>query len=256
MLTNKQNSSVVKIIYQIGQYLLLMRRVLEKPEKPSVFRKQLWTEIDTLGINSIGFVVLISVFMGAVLTIQTSFQIDNPLVPRWTVGFTVRQSVILEFAPTIISMFLAGKIGSRIASEIGTMRVTEQIDALEVMGINSANFLILPKIVASMLVFPILIILSMFSSMFGGWLAAIFTKLVSSSNYTEGLMIYFHPYDVTYSMIKAITFAFIITSVSGFYGYTTEGGSLEVGRSSTNAVVYSSLVMLFFNLILTQILLT
>jgi phospholipid/cholesterol/gamma-HCH transport system permease protein len=233
-----------------------MRRVLEKPEKPSVFRKQLWTEIDTLGINSIGFVVLISVFMGAVLTIQTSFQIDNPLVPRWTVGFTVRQSVILEFAPTIISMFLAGKIGSRIASEIGTMRVTEQIDALEVMGINSANFLILPKIVASMLVFPILIILSMFSSMFGGWLAAIFTKLVSSSNYTEGLMIYFHPYDVTYSMIKAITFAFIITSVSGFYGYTTEGGSLEVGRSSTNAVVYSSLVMLFFNLILTQILLT
>jgi phospholipid/cholesterol/gamma-HCH transport system permease protein len=256
LLTNKQNSSVVKIIYQIGQYLLLMRRVLEKPEKPSVFRKQLWTEIDTLGINSIGFVVLISVFMGAVLTIQTSFQIDNPLVPRWTVGFTVRQSVILEFAPTIISMFLAGKIGSRIASEIGTMRVTEQIDALEVMGINSANFLILPKIVASMLVFPILIILSMFSSMFGGWLAAIFTKLVSSSNYTEGLMIYFHPYDVTYSMIKAITFAFIITSVSGFYGYTTEGGSLEVGRSSTNAVVYSSLVMLFFNLILTQILLT
>ncbi|MEI6346540.1 MAG: ABC transporter permease [Bacteroidota bacterium] len=246
----------MKIIYQIGQYLLLMRRVLEKPEKPSVFRKQLWTEIDTLGINSIGFVVLISVFMGAVLTIQTSFQIDNPLVPRWTVGFTVRQSVILEFAPTIISMFLAGKIGSRIASEIGTMRVTEQIDALEVMGINSANFLILPKIVASMLVFPILIILSMFSSMFGGWLAAIFTKLVSSSNYTEGLMIYFHPYDVTYSMIKAITFAFIITSVSGFYGYTTEGGSLEVGRSSTNAVVYSSLVMLFFNLILTQILLT
>jgi phospholipid/cholesterol/gamma-HCH transport system permease protein len=209
-----------------------------------------------LGISSIGFVVLISVFMGAVLAIQTSFQIDNPLMPHWAVGFTVRQSVILEFAPTIISMFLAGKIGSRIASEIGTMRVTEQIDALEVMGINSANFLILPKVVASMLVFPILIILSMFTSMFGGWLAVTFTGLVSTSNYVEGLIIYFRPYDITYAMIKAITFAFIITSISGFYGYTTEGGSLEVGRSSTNAVVFSSIVMLFFNLILTQILLT
>ena len=246
----------MKIIYQIGQYLLLMKRVLVKPEKPSIFRKQLWIEIDTLGISSIGFVVLISVFMGAVLAIQTSFQIDNPLMPHWAVGFTVRQSVILEFAPTIISMFLAGKIGSRIASEIGTMRVTEQIDALEVMGINSANFLILPKVVASMLVFPILIILSMFTSMFGGWLAITFTGLVSTSNYVEGLIIYFRPYDITYAMIKAITFAYIITSISGFYGYTTEGGSLEVGRSSTNAVVYSSIVMLFFNLILTQILLT
>jgi phospholipid/cholesterol/gamma-HCH transport system permease protein len=246
----------MKIIYQIGQYLLLMKRVMVKPEKPSIFRKQLWIEIDTLGISSIGFVVLISVFMGAVLAIQTSFQIDNPLMPHWAVGFTVRQSVILEFAPTIISMFLAGKIGSRIASEIGTMRVTEQIDALEVMGINSANFLILPKVVASMLVFPILIILSMFTSMFGGWLAITFTGLVSTSNYVEGLIIYFRPYDITYAMIKAITFAYIITSISGFYGYTTEGGSLEVGRSSTNAVVYSSIVMLFFNLILTQILLT
>lgn len=246
----------MKLLTQIGQYLLLMKRVIGKPEKPSIFRKQLWVEIDTLGISSIGFVVLISAFMGAVLAIQTSFQIDNPLVPRWTVGFTVRQSVILEFAPTIISMFLAGKIGSRIASEIGTMRVTEQIDALEVMGINSANFLIFPKIVASILVFPILIILSMFTSMLGGWLAIMFTGLVSTSNYVEGLIIYFRPYDVTYAMIKSITFAFIITSISGFYGYTTDGGSLEVGRSSTNAVVYSSIVMLFFNLILTQILLT
>jgi len=246
----------MNLLTQIGQYLLLMKRVIGKPEKPSIFRKQLWVEIDTLGISSIGFVVLISAFMGAVLAIQTSFQIDNPLVPRWTVGFTVRQSVILEFAPTIISMFLAGKIGSRIASEIGTMRVTEQIDALEVMGINSANFLIFPKIVASILVFPILIILSMFTSMLGGWLAIMFTGLVSTSNYVEGLIIYFRPYDVTYAMIKSITFAFIITSISGFYGYTTEGGSLEVGRSSTNAVVYSSIVMLFFNLILTQILLT
>jgi len=246
----------MKIINQIGSYLLLMKRVLTKPEKPSVFRKQLWIEMDTLGVQSIGFVLLISVFMGAVLAIQTAFQIESPWVPKWTVGFTVRQSVILEFAPTIVSLFLAGKIGSRIASEIGTMRVTEQIDALEVMGINSANFLMLPKIVASMLVFPILVVVSMFISMFGGWLATISTKMVSSSNYIDGLIIYFRPFDVSYALIKVITFAFIITSVSGFYGYTTEGGSLEVGRSSTNAVVYSSIVMLFFNMILTQLLLT
>ncbi len=233
-----------------------MKRVLTTPEKPSVFRKQVWFEMDALGVGSIGFVVLISVFMGAVLAIQTAFQIENPLMPKWSVGFTVRQSVILEFAPTIISLFLAGKIGSRIASEIGTMRVTEQIDALEVMGINSANFLILPKIIAGMLIFPVLVIFSMFTSMMGGWFASVSTHLVASNNYIEGLIIYFKSYDVVYALIKSITFAFIITSVSGYYGYKTEGGALEVGRSSTNAVVYSSIVMLFFNLILTQILLT
>ncbi len=231
-------------------------RVLTKPEKPNVFRKQLWIELDTLGIQSIGFVIIISVFMGAVLAIQTAFQIENPWIPKWTVGFTVRQSVILEFAPTIVSLFLAGKIGSRIASEIGTMRVSEQIDALEVMGVNSANLLILPKIVASMLVFPVLVIISMFIAMFGGWVASVSTNMVSSGNFIDGLIIYFRPFDITYALIKSITFAFIITSVSGFYGYTTEGGSLEVGRSSTNAVVFSSIVMLFFNMILTQLLLT
>ena len=200
--------------------------------------------------------IIISVFMGAVLAIQTAFQIDSPWIPKWTVGFTVRQSVILEFAPTIVSLFLAGKIGSRIASEIGTMRVSEQIDALEVMGINSANLLILPKIVAAMLVFPVLVIISMFIAMFGGWIASVSTHMVSSDNFIDGLIIFFRPFDVTYALIKSITFAFIITSVSGFYGYSTEGGSLEVGRSSTNAVVFSSIVMLFFNMILTQLLLT
>lgn len=246
----------MKVVSIIGSYLFLMKRVLTKPEKPSVFRKQLWVEMDSLGVQSIGFVMLISIFMGAVLAIQTAFQIESPWIPKWTVGFTVSKSVILEFAPTIVSLFLAGKIGSRIASEIGTMRVTEQIDALEVMGINSANFLLLPKIVASMLVFPILVILSMFVSITGGWVAAVGTKMVSSNNFIDGLIIYFQPYDVSYALIKCITFAFIITSVSGFYGYTTEGGSLEVGRSSTNAVVFSSVVMLFFNMILTQLLLT
>ncbi len=248
--------SRLKIFTNIGEYLLLMKRVLIMPEKPKIFRKQVWYEMDALGVSSVGFVVLISVFMGAVLAIQTAFQIENPLMPKWAVGFTVRQSVILEFAPTIISLFLAGKIGSRIASEIGTMRVTEQIDALEVMGINSANHLILPKIVAALMIFPVLVIFSMFASLIGGWIAVVPSHLVPSNHYIEGLIIYFRTYDVVYAMIKCLTFAFIITSVSAFFGYKTDGGALEVGKSSTNAVVFSSIVMLFFNLILTQILLT
>ncbi|MDD2345537.1 MAG: ABC transporter permease [Bacteroidales bacterium] len=246
----------MKYINNIGAYWLLMMKVFKKPVKPDVFRKQLWVEMESLGYESIGFVVLISVFMGAVVTIQTAFQIDGPLVPNWTVGFTVRQSVILEFSPTIISLFLAGKVGSRIASEIGTMKVTEQIDALEVMGINSASHLILPKIVAFMLINPVLIIFSMFTSILGGWVAGVGSDMVSSNDYIEGIMIFFNPYDITYAMIKTVIFAFIITTVSGYYGYKTTGGALEVGRSSTNAVVYSSIVMLFFNMILTQILLT
>ncbi len=233
-----------------------MWRVFRKPPKSEVFRKQIWHEMEGLGYESIGFVVLISIFMGAVVTIQTAFQIENPLVPSWTVGFTVRQSVILEFAPTILSLFLAGKVGSRIASEIGTMKVTEQIDALEVMGINSASFLILPKVVAFVLINPVLVTFSMFTSMFGGWIAGVNSNLVSSNDFIEGLVIYFSPFDITYAMIKTMVFAFIITTVSGYYGYKTTGGALEVGRSSTHAVVYSSIILLFFNMLLTQLLLT
>lgn len=240
----------------IGEYIILMQRVFKKPPKAEVFRKQLWIEMEGLGYESIGFVVLISIFMGAVVTIQTAFQIDNPLVPNWTVGFTVRQSVILEFAPTILSLFLAGKVGSRIASEIGTMKVTEQIDALEVMGINSASFLILPKVVAFVLINPVLVTFSMFTSMFGGWIAGVNSNLVSSNDFIEGLVVYFSPFDITYALVKTMVFAFIITTVSGYYGYKTTGGALEVGRSSTHAVVYSSIILLFFNMLLTQLLLT
>lgn len=246
----------MKYFQNIGEYILLMWRVFRKPPKSEVFRKQIWHEMEGLGYESIGFVVLISIFMGAVVTIQTAFQIENPLVPSWTVGFTVRQSVILEFAPTILSLFLAGKVGSRIASEIGTMKVTEQIDALEVMGINSASFLILPKVVAFVLINPVLVTFSMFTSMFGGWIAGVNSNLVSSNDFIEGLVIYFSPFDITYAMIKTMVFAFIITTVSGYYGYKTTGGALEVGRSSTHAVVYSSIILLFFNMLLTQLLLT
>ncbi len=245
----------MKIIYEFGKYLLLMKLVFRKPEKLSIYRKQLLLEINYLGFDSLGIVAIISVFMGAVLTIQMAFNIDSPLVPLYTIGFATRKSIILEFSPTIISLILAGKVGSRIASEIGTMRVTEQIDALEIMGINPPAYLILPKIIASMLINPVLIILSMFLAMAGGWLAGSLAGLLSTADYVSGLQFQFKFFDIVYALIKTVVFAFIITSISGYYGYYTNGGALEVGRSSTKAVVNSSIMIILFNLILTQLLL-
>lgn len=243
------------LIKDIGNYLILMRRVFSKPEKASVFRHQFVLEGYYLGIESLGIVAIISVFMGAVVAIQTAFNIDSPLIPDWTVGFTTRQSVILEFSPTIISLFLAGKVGSRIASEIGTMRVTEQIDALEIMGVNSAAYLIFPKIIASIFINPVLIIISMFLSIFGGYLATILTGMTSSVSFIEGLQLDFKLYDIYYALMKTIVFAFLIASISAYHGYVMKGGALEVGRASTRAVVFSSIAIIVFNLILTQLLL-
>jgi phospholipid/cholesterol/gamma-HCH transport system permease protein len=243
------------IFYNLGKYFLLLGRVFHKPEKASVFRNQIFDEFDKIGINSLGIIAVISIFMGAVAAIQTAFNIESPLIPLYLVGFTVRQTVILEFSPTVISLILAGKVGSQIASEIGTMRITEQIDALDIMGVNSAEYLILPKIIASILIIPILIIISMLLGIFGGWIIAISTGLVSPNNYIEGIQLDFRVYDVVYALIKTVVFAFIITSVSGYYGYNTRGGALEVGKASTKAVVYSSVLIILFNLILTQLLL-
>jgi len=245
----------VKILTDLGRYLLLMRLVLSKPDKKSIYRRQIILEIDHLGLDSLWIVAIISVFIGAVITIQTAFNIDSPLVPLYTVGFATRQSIILEFSPTMVSLILAGKVGSRIASEIGTMRVTEQIDALEIMGINSASYLILPKVIASMLINPILVVISMFLGIFGGWLSGVLTGLVSSSDLIYGFQYEFSPYDVFYALVKTIVFAYLITSISGFHGYHTKGGALEVGQASTRAVVHSSIAIIVFNLILTQLLL-
>ena len=233
-----------------------MGRVFTRPQKGTIFWKQLFIEFDSLGLASIGIVVFISIFMGAVVAIQTAYNIDSPLIPMSMVGFTTRQSVILEFSPTVISLILAGKVGSRIASEIGTMRVTEQIDALEIMGVNSANFLIFPKITAAMLINPILIILSMWMGILGGWFAMIATGLVTTNDYVEGIRVDFEGFTIFYSLIKTIVFAYIISSVSGFFGYETRGGALEVGQASTQAVVVSSVLIILFNLVLTQLLLT
>lgn len=213
-------------------------------------------EVDNLGLDSVGIVAFISVFMGAVLCIQMAFNIDTPLIPIYTIGFVTRQSVVLEFSPTIISLILAGKVGSRVASELGTMRVTEQIDAIEIIGINPATYLIFPKIVAAVVINPILIIMSMITAVIGGWLAGISTGLVASSVYIYGIKAFFHGYDIVYALIKTVVFAFLIVSISAFHGYYTKGGALEVGESSTRAVVQSSIAIIVFNLILTQLLLS
>jgi len=212
-------------------------------------------EIDSIGLSSIGIVALMSVFMGAVIALQTASNMDSPLLPAYTVGFTARQSIILEFSPTIIALILAGKVGSNIASEIGTMRVTEQIDALDIMGVNSAAYLVLPKVLAGLFIFPFLIMISMFLGIFGGWFICISTGVVSSNDYIYGIQYDFKPFDVFYALIKTVIFAFIITSISSYHGYFAKGSALEVGRSSTKAVVYSSILILIFNYIVTQLLL-
>ncbi len=242
------------ILKTIGKYFLMLRRVFSLPERRAIFLKQIVLEIEKIGLNSLGIVIIISLFVGAVVTIQTAFNLFNPLLPRYLVGLATRDSLILEFSPTLLCLILAGKVGSNIASEIGSMRVTEQIDALEIMGVNSASFLILPKIIASMFFFPFLVIISMGIGMFGGWLGTMSVD-VTTADFLYGLKYGFNPFYVTYALTKTIVFAFIITSVSSFYGYYTKGGALEVGVSSTKAVVYSSVVVLIFNFILTQLLL-
>ena len=240
----------------IGDYVVLMIQTFKRPDKGKVFRKQLFIDFQHLGVDSIGIITFISLFVGAIIAMQMAYNIDSPLVPLYLIGYTTKQMMILEISPTIMSLILAGKVGSSIASEIGTMRVTEQIDALKVMGINPANYLILPKITAAMIYNPILIIFSMGIGLFGGYLAVSITGITSPVDFVVGLQSWPEPYDITYALIKTIVFAFIIASVSGFYGYTVKGGSVEVGRASTKAVVSSSILIIIFDLILTQMLLT
>jgi len=200
--------------------------------------------------------LLISVFIGAIMTMQTQMNTENPLLPRYTTGLVTRDTLLLEFCSSILSLILAGKVGSNIASEIGTMRITEQIDALDIMGVNSANYLILPKITGFVVFIPVLVIFSMFSGLVGGYGISLFTDLITPANYIYGIQYWFIPWYVYYSLIKAVVFAFLITSVASYYGYYAYGGALDVGKASTNAVVNSSILILLFNLILTKLLLT
>jgi phospholipid/cholesterol/gamma-HCH transport system permease protein len=244
------------LMKESGEYVLLMLETLKRPDKWKMFRHQLFIDMRHLGSDSIGLVAFISIFTGAIIALQVSYNLDNPLIPASMVGYMTREMMVLEFAPTIISLILAGKVGSLIASEIGTMRVTEQIDALKVMGINPANYLILPKITAAMIYNPILIVFSMGIGLFGGYLAVSITGITSPVDFVVGLQSWPQPYDIAYALIKTVVFAFIIASVSGYKGYTVKGGSVEVGRASTKAVVTSSILIIVFDLILTQMLLT
>lgn len=233
-----------------------MFTALRRPEKLKVYFKRLIEEIESIGINSLGIVCIVSVFMGAVLTLQVAINFTSPLIPRYLIGLSARDTFILEFSSTVVCLILSGKVGSNIASEIGTMRITEQIDALDMMGINSANYLITPKILAAIISFPFLNLLSIFLGIIGGYIIAILTDVVTVQDYVVGLHYMFIPYYIVYSLIKMVFFAVSISSISAYHGYYTSGGALEVGRSSTHAVVYSIIVVLLFNLILTQLLLT
>ena len=244
-----------KLFALVGQYFILMGKVFSRPEKLPIYRRRIIYEMDALGLNSIGLTAIISVFIGAVITLQMSINLESPFIPKYIIGYATRETMILEFSSTVVALILAGKVGSNIASEIGTMRITEQIDALEIMGVNSASYLILPKIVAAVLFFPFLTILSIGIGVAGGWMIAWATGIMIPDDYIEGLLLDFKPYSIVYSLIKTAVFAYIITSVSAFYGYYAKGNSLEVGAASTRAVVVSSVVIMIFNLILTQILL-
>ena len=233
----------------------MWKEIFKKPTKWSVMRTLIFKEIDDLIIGSLGIVAFITFFVGGVVAIQTALNLNNPFIPKYLIGFATRESVILEFSPTFISIIMAGKMGSFITSSIGSMRVTEQIDALEVMGVNSLNYLVFPKLVA-LLLYPFLIGISMFLGVLGGWIAAVYGGFAASSDFIDGLQINFIPFHITYAFIKSFIFSLILATIPSFHGYYMTGGALEVGKASTVAFVWTSVMIILVNYILTQLLLT
>jgi len=250
-----QNCTRLNLFAHIGKYLLLLKRAFARPEKFSLYRRQLVTEINEIGVGSLPLIGIISLFMGAVISLQLAANIDTPLIPKYTVGFAARTSIIYEFSTTVVALILAGKVGSSIASELGTMRISEQIDALEIMGVNSATFLIQPKIVGFILINPFLVMISMVIGIFGAYASVVGTGMVGHEDFIYGIQLDFKTYDIVYAMVKTIVFAFLISSISSYMGYYTDGGSLEVGKASTRAVVYSIFAILASNLIITYLML-
>lgn len=222
-----------KSLELLGRYFILMRKVFTKPDRRSIFFKQFFTDVEKLVIDSIPIVAIISLFIGAVIVIQTASNIESPFIPKMYVGYMARESLVLEFCSTMIALILAGKVGSNISSEIGSMRISEQIDAMDMMGVNSANYLILPKIAASTVFNPLLMLFSFMLGLVGGAMIILFTGIVTMSQYVDGLHYAFRSYYIFYSMIKMSVFSFVITSISSFYGYNASGGALGVGSSST-----------------------
>ena len=243
-------------IEHVGKYFIMLFQVFKKPQRRRFFYESLFKEIEELGLKSLGIIMFISFFIGGVIALQTALNLESPFLQKSLIGFAAKRSIILEFAPTFCSIILAGKVGSYITSSIGTMRVTEQIDALEVMGINSLNHLILPKVIATIFFYPFLISLGMVLGIFGGWVAGVLSGLFSGLDYIEGLQMDFNPFLVTYAMIKTLVFAFLIATVPSYHGYYVKGGSIAVGKASTKSVVWTTILIVIFNYFLTQMLLT
>ena len=246
---------LIRYLSQIGRYFLMIKEIFSKQTKWSMMRPLIFKEIDDLIFGSLGIVAFISFFVGGVVAIQTALNLNNPLIPKYLIGFATRESVILEFAPTFISVVMAGKMGSFITSSIGTMRVTEQIDALEVMGVNSVNYLVFPKLIAIMF-YPFVVGISMFLGVFGGYIAAVYGGFGSSSDFIAGLQQEFIPFHITYAFIKTFIFGLLLASIPSFHGFYMKGGALEVGKASTVAFVWTSVTIILINYILTQLLLT
>ena len=247
---------MIKFFENVGRYFMLLGKVFSRPEKIRIYRSRIWFEIDALGFNSISLTAIISAFIGAVVALQMAITLESPFIPQFMIGYSTREVMVLEFSSTVVALILAGKVGSNIASEIGTMRITEQIDALEIMGVNSASYLILPKVIATVFFFPFLAIFSMLVGIAGGYVIAVATGIMNVSEYIDGLMYCFYTDEITYALTKMAFFAFFITTISAYCGYYAKGNSLEVGKASTKAVVVSSIVIMICNLVLTQLIRT
>ena len=245
----------MKFINSFGRYILMIKGMFSRPENGRMYWKEFMHQCAEIGIGSLGIVVIISIFMGAVSALQTAYQLTSPLIPKFTIAQIVRDTVILEFAPTLVCIVLAGVVGSKIASELGNMRVSEQIDALEIMGINTKAYLIMPKVAASLVVIPMLVVVSAALGIWGGRLAGTLSGVLSESEYDRGLLEGFVQFNAIFALTKAYTFAFLISSVSSFYGYNVEGGALEIGRASTKSVVSSCILILFSDYLLAALLL-
>lgn len=246
---------IKKAFEKVGEYFLFLRMAFKKPERWSLYWKQFILESDKLIVSSVLIVAVISVFIGGVLAIQTASNLENPFIDKMYVGYMVRESLILEFCSTMVALILAGKMGSNIASELGSMRITEQIDAMDMMGVNSAGFLVQPKIIAATLLSPILMLLSFVLGLIGGYLVVSFTGIIRTASYYEGIKYCFNGFYVFYSCFKTALFCFLISSIASFEGYYAKGGSLGVGRSSTRAIVTTSILILMFDLIVTEVML-
>lgn len=244
------------MITEIGRYFIFLGHLLTNRETFKTYYRLVLDESIAIGIGSVLLVALVSTFMGAVTTVQTAYNMVSPLIPNYVISQVVREMTVLELAPTIIAVIFAGKVGSSMAGGLGTMRITEQIDALEVMGINSISYLVLPKIIASMLMYPLLVIVAGACALAGGYIVGTLTGIITPTDYVYGLRFSFNEFTITFALIKSVVFAFLVSSISSFKGYNTQGGALEVGVSSTQAVTNSVIAVLLADYFLAQLLLS